>query len=112
MTDFRAHVQHANFAMRSVEVTIHSGPHSDYDGSFAQAVKELAGEYGTVFQRIPESTTLPILRIDEDVAKALMLGLLEYFGEYRGDVRVLRQDYNEERKRVDKFINYLIERGS
>lgn len=107
MTDFRAYVDRSNFANLSLNVRIVSGPYSDVTGKFSQAVKELASENGTVFERVLEFNELPKILLDEDVAKALMLGLLEYFGEYKGDVRILRQDYQAERKRVDEFIKYL-----
>jgi hypothetical protein len=111
VTDFRAHVQRGNFQNLSLELTIWGPAVTDLDGTSSLNVKELAtAERSTVFEKIPQHASGNVLRIDEDVAKALMLGLLEYFGEYKGDVRVLRQDYQAERKRVDKFIDYMITR--
>lgn len=108
MTDFRAHVRRADFAMASLQLVISSGAITDLNGQFSHCVKELAGSSGTIFERVPEMSEVPKVFLDEDVAKALMLGLLEYFGEYKGDVRVLRQDYQAERQRVDRFIDYLV----
>ena len=108
MTDFRANIQRGNFQNLSLELTIWGPATIDLDGTSSLNVKELAtAERGTVFEKIPANTQGNVLRIDEDVAKALMLGLLEYFGEYKGDVKILRQDYMAERKRVDRFIDYL-----
>lgn len=107
--DFRTYVDKPPFGgMMSLRLVISTtDPIQDITGRYSQCVKELAGENGTVFERVLENTEVPKVYINEDVAKSLMLGLLEYFGEYRGDVKILRQDYQAERKRVDKFIEYL-----
>lgn len=50
------------------------------------------------------------LRISEDAARALYEALSRYFGGDVVDARRLRDDYDAERRRVDKFIDALIQR--
>lgn len=109
MTDFRAHIRRAFVGgeFNQIEVFISSN-RSDISGNYSNYVKEIGGTLGTIYEHIPEGTEIPFkVHMNEDVAKALMLGLLEYFGEYKGDVRILRQDYQAERERVDEFIKFL-----
>jgi hypothetical protein len=56
--------------------------------------------------RIPDEE-IPSLRLPDDVALALLEGLLEH---YRGghDARQLRADYQDERKRVDKLMDAMV----
>lgn len=113
MTDFRAYIERSYLAGMFNSVRVHiSNPVRVQDGfssNYSNVVKELAGPNSTIFEHVEENTEIPFqIHMNEDVAKALMLGLLEYFGEYKGDVRVLRQDYQAERKRVDRFIDYLV----
>ncbi len=49
----------------------------------------------------------PFLVIEEDVARAIYEALADHFGHSGHDTRSLRQDYDAERKRVDKFIAHL-----
>lgn len=48
------------------------------------------------------------LHLDEDTARAIYEGLSSYFGGVGADVRSLRSDYDDERKRVDRLIGHLI----
>jgi hypothetical protein len=48
------------------------------------------------------------LSLNEDVARAIYDALADYFGHATNDVRQLRRDYDAERLRVDKFINFAI----
>lgn len=50
------------------------------------------------------------LMLSEDVVRALYEELGRYFGSDVVDARRLRQDYDDERGRVDKFIDALIRR--
>lgn len=47
------------------------------------------------------------LRLPDDVARAIYTALAEYYGHGANDVRTLRKDYEAERTRVDRFINFL-----
>ncbi len=48
----------------------------------------------------------PTLRIDEDMARALLDALAEHFGG-TAEVQTLRKDYLAERARVDLLIKHL-----
>lgn len=109
MTDYRAYVQQSGkFSghYQALEIVL-SYNTSDLTGNYTNAIKEIRVE-NSVIERVPEGKLVPRLLLNEDAAKALMIGLMEYFGEYKGDIRILRQDYIAERKRVDKFIDYMI----
>lgn len=49
------------------------------------------------------------LRLPEDVARALYEALADHFGHAGHDIRALWKDYEGERGRVDRMINFLIE---
>jgi hypothetical protein len=51
------------------------------------------------------------LHLREDLARALYEALGRYFGGDAVDARQLRQDYEAERRRVDKFIDAAIRSG-
>lgn len=53
---------------------------------------------------------VPWLRLDEDDARAVYEELADYFGHAGHDTRSLRNDYDAERKRVDKLIDAAIRR--
>jgi hypothetical protein len=57
--------------------------------------------------RVPEvnEAGTPWLRLQEDDARALYEALADYYGHAAADVRLLRNDYEAERRRVDKFID-------
>lgn len=73
---------------------------------------------GSVRTRLPEGGASPEipegytdrLRLREDEARALYEALADYFGHAGHDTRSLRKDYDAERKRVDKFIDSLLEK--
>lgn len=50
----------------------------------------------------------PSLRLEEDVARALLDALAQYFGG-TSESLTLRRDYLDERSRVDRLIKHLIE---
>jgi hypothetical protein len=52
----------------------------------------------------------PTLFLPEDVAEALYIALGSYFGS-PADSRQLRADYDAERRRVDKFIDVIIQQA-
>ena len=52
------------------------------------------------------------LRLEEDEAHALYEALGGYFGHAGASTMALRADYAAERKRVDRLIEAVIERGS
>ena len=52
------------------------------------------------------TVSAPSMRIPEDLARALLDALSQHFGG-SSDVRSLRNDYDAERRRVDKLIGYL-----
>lgn len=52
------------------------------------------------------------LRLREDQARALYESLTQYFGHTGHDARALRQDYEAERRRVDKLIGWAIGEGA
>jgi hypothetical protein len=69
----------------------------------------------TVVRTPPEASAMEpptdaYLRIPEHVARAMYEALGRYFGGDAVDARRLRQDYDAERKRVDKFIDAAIAR--
>ena len=51
---------------------------------------------------------MPFLRLSDEEGRAIYQALGEYFGTQVSDNRLLRQDYEAERARVDKFINSLV----
>lgn len=62
-----------------------------------------------------EPTTLDpdaYLHLHEDVARAMYEALGRYFGGDAVDARRLRQDYDAERARVDKFIDATLNRST
>ena len=60
------------------------------------------------YEIIPEAvSTIPTLRIDEGLARALLDALSAHFVG-ASDSRTLREDYLHERNRVDKFIDSLL----
>jgi hypothetical protein len=52
------------------------------------------------------------LRLNDEEARAIYEALADYYGNATNDVRLLRQDYQAERARVDKMIGHLIARGA
>lgn len=52
----------------------------------------------------------PYVQLTTDEARAVYQALAEYFGTQVSDNRLLRADYEAERRRVDKFIDASIER--
>lgn len=48
------------------------------------------------------------LRFTDEEARAVYEALADYYGNATNDVRLLRQDYQAERARVDKMIGHLI----
>lgn len=61
---------------------------------------------------VEEAAVIPdecILRLPENITRALYEGLAEHYGGLNAEhVVKLREDYELERVRVDKFINYVI----
>lgn len=53
---------------------------------------------------------VPSLRLDDDLGRALLDALAEHYGNTSGG-RQQRADYEHERKRVDRLIGALIDRG-
>lgn len=64
-------------------------------------------------ERIDRDTTTttqaPSLRMDDDMARALLDALAAHYGG-TSDVQTLRKDYLAERARVDKLIDRLVTR--
>jgi hypothetical protein len=49
------------------------------------------------------------LRLSDEEARALYQAIGEYYGAQVSDSRLLRADYEAERRRVDQFIRYFVE---
>ena len=56
------------------------------------------------------STQVEPLRLREDEARAVYEALAAYYGGLGADMTALRRDYDAERKRVDKFIDWQLRR--
>lgn len=63
---------------------------------------------GATVPEYPEGTT-PYLPMSEAAARALYEALAERFGGTGHDTRALRRDYDDERKRVDKLTDAVIQ---
>ena len=78
------------------------------NGDEIRVLKDLGGaDRFPVWDFATPGTEAPAgIRIEDDVAKALLDALLDH---YRGghDARELRKDYDAERARVDIFIKHL-----
>jgi len=60
------------------------------------------------YEIAPQATYIePAIRIPDDLARELLEALNVHYGGV-SDVRTLREDYLNERKRVDKFIDKVI----
>lgn len=60
-------------------------------------------------ERIEMGVEAPLIFIPGDVARVLLDALTAHYGG-TGDTRALRQDYDGERKRVDRMIDAMIVR--
>ena len=64
----------------------------------------------TVGELTEQSSAVPDddvwLRLPEDDARALYEALANHFGHAGHDIRALRKDYDAERARVDRLIDY------
>jgi hypothetical protein len=83
------------------------------DGDYPREVLRIVGDESGVhhfhWQAVsPHELVEPTLQIPGDMARALLDGLTRHFSGAE-DTRVLRQDYDAERKRVDKLTDALIE---
>ena len=81
-------------------VAIHVSPRDDVLMSFGHTSLVARTEAGVVPDAEP-------LLLAEDTARAIYQALGEYFGGMAADQRLLRRDYEDERKRVDTFIAHL-----
>lgn len=94
-----------DFAMLGVSVTI-AHPMFSAGNRYGVMIKTPTGS-----EVVEEGTSYggePTIRLRDDEALALLDALLTH---YRGgsDTRQLRKDYEAERARVDRLINYVIE---
>jgi hypothetical protein len=96
----RAHVEHA-FAFGGV--AIYLGRKVGDDIHVIEPVNLVVSVTG-----VGETQTVnePTMRLDEDLARALLDALSAHFGG-SSDVQTLRKDYLAERARVDKMIAHL-----
>lgn len=60
-----------------------------------------------MWKHIDDAVESPFIWITEDTGRALLEALLEHYNGSQ-DTRQLRKDYDHERARVDKLINYAI----
>jgi hypothetical protein len=51
------------------------------------------------------------LRLDHDQGRAVYEALAEHYGHTGLDTRALREDYEEERSRVDRLLDYVMDVG-
>ncbi len=65
-------------------------------------------DHGTIRWEDFEPGSSPTLRIDSDVARALLEELTRFF-HGAGDTRALRRDYDSERQRVDVLTRALMD---
>lgn len=103
MSDARAYVDH-DFGRDGISIWL---------GRFHGDQADIVQPAELVFQRTDrtEGATVeggPSLRLPEDIARALLDALVAHYGGH-SDMRRLRADYDQERKRVDKMIDHLIE---
>lgn len=92
----RAHAQ-GNILARTVDLTVVANGHV-----LEWPYPEFAADPVEPGQVIP-----PSLVLREDVARAVYEALADYFGHAGHDARALRKDYEAERRRVDKVLDYL-----
>jgi len=100
--DTRAHVT-IDFHAMGVAATVYRR-----DGGGTFVYRPADGNTFPVWESVePVTNVEPSMRLPDDVAKALLEGLLDH---YRGghDARQLRADYDAERKRVDKMLDNLL----
>jgi hypothetical protein len=71
------------------------------------AIETLGGEGIETTVRVAEGEEAPTLVIREDTARALLDVLTQHFGG-TSNVQQLRKDYDAERDRVDKLIQFAI----
>jgi hypothetical protein len=82
------------------------------DGAYPREVLRIVGDEKGVhhfswLQVEPMALAEPTMQIPAEFARALLDGLQRYF-QGAEDTRALRQDYDAERKRVDKLTDALI----
>ena len=96
-----------NFMYDGVKVAVRLSA----DGSRATAL-QWVDPVEVVIDRdaVPPDNTL--LRLSEDVARAIYEALSVHFGGNVVDATRLRKDYDAERARVDVFIKHLTEKAS
>lgn len=99
----RAHVE-AHFARG--DLSIYLGWSAPTDGGTMRIVQPTELVIEALPAEAAHTVSPPSLRIPEDLARALLDALSQHFGG-SSDVRSLRNDYDAERRRVDKLIGYL-----
>lgn len=80
---------------------------------YVRATQNIALSFNTtrVFVEDPAALVpdLEPLRLELDVARAVYEALSEFFGGSHTDARMLRRDYDAERKRVDKMLEWMMQ---
>lgn len=108
---YRAHVVRESYPSMELIVGI-ARPYADGRHEFVTGIVRSDADSlaGTPTEVVPEGVEGPLLRIPEDVARALLDALAQHFGG-TSNSRQLRQDYDAERARVDKLIDSMIGRA-
>ena len=105
----RAHVE-SDFIMNGVRIAIRT------EGIDARWMRMFPTDLGTRDIAVPRGGQRPELpeghdqwlRLSDDEARAVYQALGEYFGTQVSDNRLLRADYDHERRRVDNLTDTVI----
>jgi hypothetical protein len=105
----RAHVE-SDFGMDGVKIAIR---HEEAEARWLRMFPLDLGTRDLLIPRAAASTAPPEghdqwLRLRDEEARAVYEALGEYFGHQVSDNRLLRADYADERRRVDKLTDALI----
>lgn len=103
----RAYIADRPFAGMGVGIAIVDHPGETSMDRQAQVLRLGEGSLSQSWEPVEDGANLqPTMTLDDSVARALLEGLNRHYGGV-DDTRLLRKDYDAERKRVDKLIDVV-----
>lgn len=104
---YQVRVVSEDFARGGINVVIGIRGRSESDSTVV--VTQLSTDYHKT-QALEPHVVAPAIFLSDEIARPLLDALAAHYGG-SGDTRMLRRDYDAERKRVDTLVEALIEQG-